>query len=73
MNSHSLYLRVLFSVGSSGFIAPNGLVFILSVATVSFLFGYSYMNTFIFYTETIQGCDLSASNKEETLALHIWI
>lgn len=61
-------------MGSGGFIALNGLFFlILSVATVSFLFGYSYMNTFIFYTETIQVCDLSASNMEETLALYIVI
>lgn len=48
---------VLFSVGSGGFAAPSGLGFILSVATVSFLFGYSCVNTFIFYTETTQVCD----------------
>lgn len=52
---------------SGGSIAPNGLVF-LSVATVSFLFGYSCMYTLIFYTETIQACDLSDSNVDETLA-----
>lgn len=43
-------------------------VFILSVATVLFRFRYSCMNTFVFYTETTQVCDLSASNVEETLA-----
>lgn len=53
---------------SGGSIAPNGLVFILSVATVSFLFGYSCMYTLIFYTETIQACDLSYSNMDKTLA-----
>lgn len=58
------------STGSGGLTAPRDMVrvFILSVATVLFLFRYSCMNAFVFYTETTQACALSASDVEETLA-----
>ena len=59
--------------GTAGLTAPRGTVrfFILSVATVLFLFRDSCMNTFVFYTETTQVCDLSdLSDVEETLAFH---
>ena len=65
--AHS-YTEGPLSTDSSGLTAPRDRVFILSVATVLFLFRYSCMNAFVFYTETTQVCDLSASDVEETLA-----
>lgn len=64
------YTEGPLSMGSGGLTAPRDMVrvFILSVATVLFRFRYSCMNTFVFYTETTQVCDLSASDLEETLA-----